>query len=175
MAQLQRHLFTFHSSLFHIRVPTRSQFDTYRGAVQLECLAKCVRKVAFVAPRQSIDLTAVHHDDRRIASALMSVTQSNPPAAYEWRLVGQNRVLQHTGQPWCCHVRECGAVTRINRIDNVVNVVDSVSIGLPAPSISSHQPGLRSAVDEAACAEGDRPVNNNTALLRSGANSPQVS
>ena len=33
-----------------------------------------------------------------------------------------------------------------------------VSIGLPGPTISSHQPGEGSAGDDAACAPGDRPV-----------------
>src|SRR3954451_5372810 len=50
-----------------------------------------------------------------------------------------------------------------------------VSIGRPGPIMSSHQPGAGSSVEEAACAEGDRPVKINTALSAQNARSPQVS
>src|SRR5512143_1764324 len=39
-----------------------------------------------------------------------------------------------------------------------------VSIGRPSPTIVSHQPGRGSSGDDAACADGDSPVNSSTAL-----------
>jgi hypothetical protein len=39
-----------------------------------------------------------------------------------------------------------------------------VSMGRPGPIMSSHQPCEGSSVDEAACADGDRPVKIMTAL-----------
>ena len=50
-----------------------------------------------------------------------------------------------------------------------------VSMGRPGPIMSSHQPCVWSSVDEAACAEGDRPVKIMTALSWRTAGSPQVS
>jgi hypothetical protein len=50
-----------------------------------------------------------------------------------------------------------------------------VSIGLPAPIIDSHQPGFGSAGDEAACADGDRPVNSRNVLSRAAFSVPRVS
>src|SRR5512147_1756474 len=50
-----------------------------------------------------------------------------------------------------------------------------VSIGLPGPSISSHQPGVGSSALDAACALGDRPVRMKIALSRAGLSVPQVS
>ena len=51
----------------------------------------------------------------------------------------------------------------------------SVSIGLPGPSIASHQPGSGLPSLDAACASGDKPVTISTALSRAGFNLPQVS
>jgi hypothetical protein len=39
-----------------------------------------------------------------------------------------------------------------------------VSMGRPGPIMSSHQPGVGSSVDDAACAEGERPVKIRMAL-----------
>src|SRR6185369_13068114 len=50
-----------------------------------------------------------------------------------------------------------------------------VSIGLPGPIISSHQPGDGSATLDAACALGDRPVSMKIALSRAGVSVPHVS
>src|SRR5262249_13530166 len=50
-----------------------------------------------------------------------------------------------------------------------------VSIGLPGPSISSHQPGDGSLAFDAACALGDSPVRMKTALSRAALSVPQVS
>src|SRR6478672_13841455 len=50
-----------------------------------------------------------------------------------------------------------------------------VSIGLPGPIISSHQPGEGSAALDAACALGDRPVRIRIALSRAAPSVPQVS
>ena len=50
-----------------------------------------------------------------------------------------------------------------------------VSIGLPSPSIGSHQPGFGSAGDDATCAGGDRPVKITTTLSRAAFRRPQVS
>src|SRR5215207_7489149 len=50
-----------------------------------------------------------------------------------------------------------------------------VSIGLPSPSIDSHQPGFGSAGEEATCALGDRPVKITMVLSRSALSLPQVS
>src|SRR5688500_13029131 len=50
-----------------------------------------------------------------------------------------------------------------------------VSIGRPGPIMSSHQPGAGSSVDDAACAEGDRPVKIRMALSLQKLRSPQVS
>jgi hypothetical protein len=43
------------------------------------------------------------------------------------------------------------------------------------PTISSHQPGAGSAIDELACADGDSPVNMTIALSRAADSSPHVS
>ena len=51
----------------------------------------------------------------------------------------------------------------------------SVSIGLPGPSIGSHQPGVASSSWLAACASGDRPVTMRMALPPSASSLPQVS
>ncbi|MNV90444.1 hypothetical protein D3C71_1848310 [compost metagenome] len=51
----------------------------------------------------------------------------------------------------------------------------SVSIGLPGPSIGSHQPLAGLSALLAACASGDRPVTIRMALLASVASVPQVS
>src|SRR5215468_370005 len=48
-------------------------------------------------------------------------------------------------------------------------------MALPAPTIFSHQPGEGSAAEDAACAEGDSPVNSRMALSRASFSSPQVS
>ena len=50
-----------------------------------------------------------------------------------------------------------------------------VSMGLPGPSMASHQPGSGLASFEAAWASGDRPVTINTALSRAAFKLPQVS
>ena len=50
-----------------------------------------------------------------------------------------------------------------------------VSIGRPGPIMSSHQPCEGSSAEDAACAEGDRPVKIITALSWRTAGSPQVS
>ena len=50
-----------------------------------------------------------------------------------------------------------------------------VSIGLPSPIIGSHQPGFGSAGDDAACADGDSPVNSRIVLSRASFSRPQVS
>jgi hypothetical protein len=50
-----------------------------------------------------------------------------------------------------------------------------VSIGRPGPTISSHQPGEVSSGEDAACADGDSPVNSSTALPWRASSSPQVS
>ena len=51
----------------------------------------------------------------------------------------------------------------------------SVSIGLPGPSIGSHQPSAGLPGVRAACASGDSPVTISTALSRRSFNVPQVS
>ena len=51
----------------------------------------------------------------------------------------------------------------------------SVSIGLPGPSIASHQPGSGLPAFAAACASGDRPVRIRIALSRAALSVPQVS
>ncbi|HXS31806.1 MAG TPA: hypothetical protein VN755_13295 [Steroidobacteraceae bacterium] len=51
----------------------------------------------------------------------------------------------------------------------------SVSMARPGPIIFSHQPSSGFSGEEAAWAEGDRPVNSSTALLRSLFSSPQHS
>ena len=50
-----------------------------------------------------------------------------------------------------------------------------VSIGLPGPSMSSHQPAEGSLGDEAAWAEGESPVKIRMQLSLASSNSPQVS
>ena len=50
-----------------------------------------------------------------------------------------------------------------------------VSIGRPGPIMSSHHPCAGSSLDEAACADGDRPVKIMTALSCRASGSPQVS
>jgi len=50
-----------------------------------------------------------------------------------------------------------------------------VSIGREGPTISSHQPGAGSAGEDAAWAEGERPVKISTALSRAALSRPQVS
>src|SRR5690554_4020453 len=50
-----------------------------------------------------------------------------------------------------------------------------VSSGRPGPTMSSHQPGAGFDGDEAACAEGERPVNSRMALSPRPLSSPQVS
>ena len=50
-----------------------------------------------------------------------------------------------------------------------------VSIGLPGPSMASHQPGVASASQEAAWASGERPVRISTALSPAAFSVPQVS
>src|SRR5512144_645215 len=51
----------------------------------------------------------------------------------------------------------------------------SVSIGRPGPIIDSHQPGDASAGDDVACADGESPVNSNSALSRAALRRPQLS
>src|SRR6056297_908526 len=51
----------------------------------------------------------------------------------------------------------------------------SVSIGLPAPIMVSHQPGSGSRTEDAAWAPGDRPVNSRIALDLSSFSVPQLS
>jgi hypothetical protein len=51
----------------------------------------------------------------------------------------------------------------------------SVSIGLLGPIIFSHQPLEGSFLDEAACAEGDKPVKIRTPLSLEALRVPQVS
>ena len=50
-----------------------------------------------------------------------------------------------------------------------------VSIGRPGPIMSSHQPGAGSSVDDAACADGDRPVKIRIGVVVAEVRSPQVS
>src|SRR6185312_471618 len=50
-----------------------------------------------------------------------------------------------------------------------------VSMYLPGPIISSHQPGEESSAPDAACALGERPVRMKTALLRAASSVPHVS
>ncbi len=51
----------------------------------------------------------------------------------------------------------------------------SVSIGLPGPSIASHQPGSGLPAFAAACASGDRPLRTRIALSPAALGAPQVS
>jgi hypothetical protein len=51
----------------------------------------------------------------------------------------------------------------------------SVSIALPGPTMSSHQPGEGSSAFDAACALGESPVRMTIALPRAASISPQVS
>ena len=51
----------------------------------------------------------------------------------------------------------------------------SVSSALPGPTMRSHQPSDGSSGEEAAWAEGERPVNSSTALSRRAFSRPQVS
>src|SRR4249919_1813902 len=51
----------------------------------------------------------------------------------------------------------------------------SLSIGLPGPTIGSHQPASGFAPLAAACASGERPVTIRIALSRAALSSPQVS
>jgi hypothetical protein len=48
-------------------------------------------------------------------------------------------------------------------------------MALPGPTIFSHQPGDGSFAEDAACADGESPVNNRMALSRASLSSPQVS
>src|SRR6185312_9798564 len=50
-----------------------------------------------------------------------------------------------------------------------------VSMCLPGPSMSSHQPGVASCAFDAACALGERPVRIKMALSRAALSLPQVS
>ena len=50
-----------------------------------------------------------------------------------------------------------------------------VSIGWPSPIIDSHQPGVGSSAEDAACAGGDSPVNSSTVLSRAAFGRPQHS
>src|SRR2546425_8420304 len=49
------------------------------------------------------------------------------------------------------------------------------SIASPGPIIPSHQPSLESCGEEAACADGESPVNSSMALSRASFSVPQVS
>ena len=51
----------------------------------------------------------------------------------------------------------------------------SVSIGLPGPSMASHQPGSGLPALIAACASGESPVTISTALSRASLSVPHVS
>ena len=50
-----------------------------------------------------------------------------------------------------------------------------VSSGRPSPIMLSHQPGLGSAGEDAACAEGDSPVKITIVLSRAAFSDPQHS
>ena len=50
-----------------------------------------------------------------------------------------------------------------------------VSMGRPSPIMVSHQPSVASSTDDAACADGERPVKSSTVLSSFALRVPQLS
>ena len=96
------------------------------------------------------------------ARAMSSTVSTGKVSRYGWPVVGLMEIgeVEPNGLP-----SELTQMTKKRR----------VSIGRPGPIMSSHQPCDESSVDEAAWADGDRPVKIMTAWSCRTAGSPQVS
>src|SRR5215471_21130613 len=70
------------------------QLDADRRAGELQRRAKRVLEITFVMIGQTLGLTAVHDDQRWIASTLVRVAQAHLPTAHERRRVREGRILE---------------------------------------------------------------------------------
>jgi hypothetical protein len=77
----------------------RAQLDPYRRALELQRLAERILEITLVVCRHPLRLTAMHHDHRGVAPALMRVTQPHLTPTNERRRVRLQRIGQHLVQP----------------------------------------------------------------------------
>jgi len=77
--------------------------DEHRSREQIVGLAEYVGEIARVGVGHGGGLVAVDHDARRVAAALVRVTQLDTPAAYQRWLVDGQRVLERARQLACRH------------------------------------------------------------------------
>src|SRR5688572_14874729 len=82
----------------YVGIDVAAEFYRHRGGEQVEPLAEHVGEITFVGLRHVRRLAAVHHYARRVASALVGVTQPDAPAAHDGRLVLHHRGLHGAGQ-----------------------------------------------------------------------------
>ena len=103
------------------RVVLAAQVDAHRRAVEAERLAEAVRQVATVVFRRTLGLRPVHHDDRRVAAALVRVAKPDPPAAHERRLVLPDRRLEHARELRRRHLPHRSRVRGTHRVHQVAD------------------------------------------------------
>lgn len=74
------------------------EFDTYRGAVEVEGFAEGFFQVANVVVRDFFGLVTVDDNDGRVVAAGVGVAEFDAPTAYKWRLVGRHCVFENFGE-----------------------------------------------------------------------------
>src|SRR3569833_2630517 len=79
--------------LVGIRVLAALEFDAERRALEAQRRMKAVDEIALVGGGHGLRLRAVHYDERRIAAALMGVTQLDAAAVRDGLRVVYHRVL----------------------------------------------------------------------------------
>jgi len=155
--------------LFHIQQVTQPQGHSTSGSherykskerLQWEEEYDCIRKMREWMISSAI--ATAEECDAIESEAKKSVTDARRRARTDGRLRAARLGAQ------------MGAHRDYDELDMRHPIV-SVSIGLPGPSISSHQPGSGSSSLEAACALGESPVRISTALSRAAESVPQVS
>src|SRR5215468_10501799 len=81
-----------------VGVGVRAVFDEYRRGKQVVCLAEHVGEITCIGLGHGGCLVAMDDDARRVAAALVRITQLDPSPAHQWRLVHTEGVLERAGE-----------------------------------------------------------------------------
>jgi len=95
------------------------ELDAQRRAAQPEDRAKPIHQVALVTRRHLTGLIAVDHDDRRVATALVCISQLDPAPVHQRRRVLGDRQFENPGQFRCLEIDSRRRVGRVGGRDQV--------------------------------------------------------
>ena len=84
-------------------------------ALQLERLQKIAFKITRIRRRNMLQGVAMHHDNWRIAAALVRIAQLRPEQAMSWWRLLFHRRNQYTRQLGGCHFGHCCGISPIHR------------------------------------------------------------